>query len=488
MTSQMLEAKRIALFWTGLLCVAVASFCLLHSEILLGDPDLWWHIVTGQGILQTWHVPYTDTYSYTFAGQAWIAKEWLSQVFLALAYNAAGWSGVLVLASLLAAAALGLLHHELGKHLHPTLALVLSVIVAMSMISITIARPHIFTFALLVFFTTRMFRAAEENRSPELWLLALITLWTNLHGSFTISFVVAGFAFLYLIEKHGLKHRTIIGKWILFGIFCPLAALINPYGLEPFLVNKTLLSGIQAMSVIIEWQPFNAQESLFFEGLVLLSIGLIWRTRPQLALSKVLFMLFALHMMLTHIRFIYVYFLLIPIIVAREVALQNPKISIMAYANRTRDNVEKFFIQYYRPIVAAIATLAALAILIPAIKTPFVPPPDRNVTGAFAYIKSHNLKGPVFNAYNLGGPLIMQGVKTYIDGRADQIFQGDFFKKFIATETAGSEKSIDDILQTNKVTWTIFPPAAYQNTYLASLPDWKKTYEDHDAVIYERVN
>lgn len=488
MINNALEAKRLSFFWTGLLCIAVTSFCLLHSEILLGDPDLWWHIVTGQGILQTWHVPFVDTYSYTFTGQPWIAKEWLSQVFLALAFNVAGWNGVIVLASLAAATALGLLHQELCKTLNPTLALIIAVIAAAALIPITIARPHIFTFALLVFFTTHMLRAAEENRAPKFWLLGIVTLWTNLHGSFTLSFAVAGFAFLYLLERHGMRNKSIIGKWILFGLLCPVAALLNPYGLEPFLVNRTLLSGIQAMSVIVEWQPFNAQESLFFECLLLVSLGLIWAAGARYAYSKILFMLFSLHMMLTHIRFIYVYFLLIPIIVAREVALQNPKISAHTYLTQSRDKVENFLVNYGRQLVAAFAVFAALIILAPAAKAPIAPPPDRNIAGAFAYIKSHNLIGPVFNAYNFGGPLIMQGVKTYIDGRADQIFQGDFFKQFIATADPGGEKAMDKILEENKVTWTIFPPKAYQNTYLATLPNWKKTYADNDAVIYERVN
>ncbi len=488
MTIQTLEAKRICLFWTGLLCIGVVAFCALNSEIVLGDPDLWWHIVTGQGILNTWHVPFTDTYSYTFTGQHWIAKEWLSQVFLALAYNLAGWNGVLVLASFAASAASGLLHNELSKNLNPTLALVLCVVVAVAMVEITIARPHIFTFALMVFFTIRMFRAADENRNPELWLLALICLWANLHGSFTFSFAIAGLAFLYFLEKNGFKNRMLIGKWILFGVLCPVAALINPYGLEPFLVNKTLLSGIQAMSVIVEWQPFNAQQSVFFECLLLLSFGLIWAASARYAYSKIFFILFTLHMMLTHIRFIYIYFLLVPIIIAREVALRNPRLSAKTYEAQSRDNVEIFVARFALPIVTGVAFLAALVILGPALKSPFSPPPSRNVTGAFDYIKTHNLNGPVFNAYNLGGPLIMQGVKTYIDGRADQIFQGDFFEQFISTADPGGEKAMDKILESNKVTWTIFPPKAYQNTYLATLPNWRKTYADDNAVIFERVN
>ena len=61
---------------------------------LLADPDIHWHITVGHWILQHGAVPTVDGYSYTFTGQPWIAKEWGSQVLMALAYDAGGWSGV----------------------------------------------------------------------------------------------------------------------------------------------------------------------------------------------------------------------------------------------------------------------------------------------------------------------------------------------------------------------------------------------------------
>src|SRR5438270_10363964 len=71
---------------------------------LLGDPDSHWHVAVGNWILTHGTVPTVDTFSFTFAGQPWIAKEWLSQVLMAGAFNLAGWGGV----TALAAAALGI--------------------------------------------------------------------------------------------------------------------------------------------------------------------------------------------------------------------------------------------------------------------------------------------------------------------------------------------------------------------------------------------
>src|SRR3954470_13965217 len=84
------------------LAVGLALFVALaklNGLPLLVDPDTHWHVTVGQWILQHGAVPTVDTYSFTMTGQPWIAKEWLSQVAMALAYDIGGWGGVVVLAA-----------------------------------------------------------------------------------------------------------------------------------------------------------------------------------------------------------------------------------------------------------------------------------------------------------------------------------------------------------------------------------------------------
>ena len=79
--------------WPLLLGLAVFVFLNNPTGLpLLSDPDTHWHITVGNWILTHGSVPTTDSYSYTFTGQPWIAKEWLSQVLLALAYDIGGWA------------------------------------------------------------------------------------------------------------------------------------------------------------------------------------------------------------------------------------------------------------------------------------------------------------------------------------------------------------------------------------------------------------
>src|ERR1700754_5062370 len=96
------SASRAAWMPSLPLAVGLAVFIALanvNGLPLLADPDSHWHIAVGRWILQHGAVPYVDTYSFTLPGQPWIAKEWLSQVLMAGAYEIGGWAGVVVLAA-----------------------------------------------------------------------------------------------------------------------------------------------------------------------------------------------------------------------------------------------------------------------------------------------------------------------------------------------------------------------------------------------------
>src|SRR5271155_4706167 len=85
----LLETRRVM--------VAILALGLLAmSARRMTDPDVWWHLRTGQLILQNHGVFHTDPYSFTRFGQPWMNHEWLSDVFIFGAYRAAGWGGLIV--------------------------------------------------------------------------------------------------------------------------------------------------------------------------------------------------------------------------------------------------------------------------------------------------------------------------------------------------------------------------------------------------------
>src|SRR5258706_2759317 len=68
------------------------------------DPDLWWHLRTGQWIMEAGHIPHSDSFSFTRAGSPWVSHEWLSEVTFYAIWKFAGAAGLIVFSSLLTTA------------------------------------------------------------------------------------------------------------------------------------------------------------------------------------------------------------------------------------------------------------------------------------------------------------------------------------------------------------------------------------------------
>src|SRR5260370_42463706 len=81
----------------------------------LANPDIGWHIRTGEIILATHSLPRTDPFSSTMQGQPWFAWEWLYDILLGILHRACGLNGVVWLCSLLVAAIFALLLSQLMK-------------------------------------------------------------------------------------------------------------------------------------------------------------------------------------------------------------------------------------------------------------------------------------------------------------------------------------------------------------------------------------
>src|ERR1700694_2493934 len=79
----------------------------------LADPDIGWHIRTGELIVATHSLPRTDPFSSTMQGQPWFAWEWLYDILLGILHQAAGLNGVVWLCALLVGAIFALFLSQL---------------------------------------------------------------------------------------------------------------------------------------------------------------------------------------------------------------------------------------------------------------------------------------------------------------------------------------------------------------------------------------
>src|SRR5438132_1580264 len=85
------------------LAVALVALAALTVRSRFNDPDLWWHLKTGEIIWTTGTIPRVDLVSYTAAGHAWTAHEWLSDFLLYGTWRLGGYFGLMLLLCALAA-------------------------------------------------------------------------------------------------------------------------------------------------------------------------------------------------------------------------------------------------------------------------------------------------------------------------------------------------------------------------------------------------
>jgi len=477
------EAQRSRLILC-LLCACLVAYWLATSAgAMLQDPDSWWQVKVGLDFLENRTFPVVDPYSYTFAGQPWIAKEWLGQVFLALAYRAGGWNGVVTLIIATVSLTVFLMGWFLSAWLKPTLAIALAFAAALLIAPIYTARPHVFTLPIVVVWTAMLFRAAQDERAPPLWLLVLVVLWANLHATFTLSFVIAAFAGLDLLARSGLSKPALLAKWVAFGLLCPVVSLMHPYGVKAILATFTVAYGNEAVPLILEWRAFNAQEQIFQEAVMLLALFGLLVSRLRIGWAKAVFIVFALHVYLTHLRFVYLPFLLIPLVVAVEVARQYPSVSTTTWLAEKRDGLEKLFAGRFYAICGAMAFLLVGAVFVLGSAYQVAPSPKTAASGALVYARDHQLSGNVLNSYNFGGTLIFHGIKTYVDGRTDQLFLGGFTKAEDATGRSDGKPLLEAHLKKYAIGWALLTADDTRIPFFAEL-GWKRAYADDDAVIY----
>src|SRR5712675_2133989 len=88
----------------AMLGALLAGTVFLLKRSFFVDPDMWWHLRTGELILSTHRWATTDPYSYTSFGAPWMSCEWLGDVLFAAVYRMGGLRGMQALLVVLASA------------------------------------------------------------------------------------------------------------------------------------------------------------------------------------------------------------------------------------------------------------------------------------------------------------------------------------------------------------------------------------------------
>ena len=250
-----------------------------------------------------------------------------------------------------------------------------------------------------------------------------------------------------------------------------LATLATPHGIDGLTFPLKVLD-MKTLAVITEWQgpdflkwPPSSLEIALLAGLLVA----FWRG-VRLSAVRALILLGLLHMSLQHVRQEVLLGVVAPLILAEPLgrALGRAEPGTMG-----------------RPMPAPQAALAwslallaiAVRLLVPEVR---VDGPTAPVT-ALAHVPAALRTQPVLNDYDFGGYLIFEGVRPYIDGRADMY--GDAFVADDDQIQRASQSAMDGAIARYHIRWAILSPNRALTTALARTPGWKRTYADKFAVV-----
>lgn len=471
-------AKDLRLFETlpPLLVPALAALVMygvvLFAPQVLYDADTFWHIAAGERMLDTRQVIHTDPFSHTMPGAEWQTHEWLSEILMALAYRAGGWNGVVMLGGLAAGAAAGLLGGWLSRFAPPLTTFVTVTLGFGTLITSLLVRPHIIALPLMALWVIALMLAREKDRSPPLWLAAVMVVWANLHGSYVFGLALIGpFALEALISAPRSRWLEVTWRWGLFGVLALVAALITPHGIEG-LIHPFQLMTMTSLPDIVEWRPTDFSKNKAFEAGLLAALFVGLSRGVHVPIVRLAVLLLLLHMALQHTRHVVVLGVVGPLLLAEPLG--------KALAPHFKGELSKRL----RPILA-LALVAVLGVTAVRFIKPLVRVDGYHAPiSAFEAVPADLRDKPVLNSYGLGGYLIFKGVKVYIDGRADMY--GDAFTKRYLRIARGDAAALDKAIEEFGIEWMFLEKDAILAQRMAKKPGWRKLYGDKVAVVYVR--
>jgi hypothetical protein len=392
--------------------LALAALLLLgwfSREIY--DSEFWWHLKTGQFIVERHSLPVPDPFAYTTAmhppagaGEAVtrhfnLTHEWLSQVLFYAAYRAGSWPAVVLFRSALLtlfSALVGLLAFRRSGSLPRGIAAALAAAAVAA--AFALDRPYLFSFVLLAA------TLAILDSGRRLWLLPpMFLFWANAHGGFVLGWVAVG---AYAAEALWLRwrkgataaHRRL---WIA-GAAAVAVSGLNPNG---FRIVEVLgaYRGSYLTSTLLEWAPPRlALEDAFTLLLVGAVAAMLLAWRRVRLVDWLLFAAFAAAA-LTARRNTFLIALWAPVMIAAYVPWK-PRLPRFAGAAAT--------VLLALALAAGIARGRFFQLRVAEWRFP---------TGAADFLLRHHIAGPIFNTYEYGGYLIWRlwpGQRVFIDGRA----------------------------------------------------------------------
>ena len=484
----------------------------------LADPDIGWHIRTGELMLSTHALPRTDPFSSTMHGQAWFAWEWLYDIALGILYRGCGLNGVVWLCALIVATTFTMLLSQLLKRGTGLLLAIVLMLLAEAAATIHLfARPHIVSwlFVLAWFVTLERWERGDTPQWLPWFFPVSMLLWVNLHGGWVLGFaLLAIYVVAAIVEslradddfaalRSAQRARAI--AWS--GAASAAATLVNPFGWRLHAHIYHYLGDRYLMNRIAEFRSpdFHGWAQRCFAIILLLTLAALSGHRRQIRFSHLLVVLLAVYAGLLSSRNLPVSSMLLvlmigPMLWSSLVSLAD-RPGAWAWIRGNARWVAQFSSRmgaqesslrgYVWPVVSVVAALGICLHggwvgsrhVIDAQFDPKKVPVD-----AVDFLQNEPSREPIFSSDFWGGYLIYRlypSRQVVVDDRHD-LYGSDRIREVLILMQG--EPGWREILETWHIHTILLPVGSTLANLLHQLPeDWRVAYQDDVAVVYETV-
>jgi len=454
------------------------------------DPDVWWHLRTGQLILQTHSIPHVDPFSFTRAGQPWVNHEWLSDVLIYGVYRMTNWAGLIVgFAGVTAAAFLLVFFRSPGR---PYLAALMTIWGAAASAPSWGVRPQMLSLLLASIFLWILDRSADRPRILW-WTVPLTLLWVNLHAGYAIGI---GLLLLYLLgtlldvtfgfatwKAQAARIRTLIAVLVMCLAIVPL----NPNGLRMYSYPFETLRSRAMQAYIAEWfsPDFHQAKYLPLVSMLLVLLVALALSKTRVPPRELLLLAVTTWAALRSVRHIPIFALIAVPILSRLMYGWLETTSWYSRLNRPPGDFQRGKLAFNA--IMLLAFMGFTGIRINSVTSHQAEVESTHFpTKAAAFLSATRPPAPIMNHYNWGGYLIWKvypEYRVFLDGRAD--LYGDA----MMDEFAAMYYLKDDWqkpLRDWQIQTILLPPDAPLITGLRVKGEWQQVYADSQAAILAR--
>lgn len=480
--------------------IFVNLFILFAHPITAFTQDLGRHLLLGKVILQTHTVPKTNMFSYTHPDFQFINTHWFSEVIFYLLFQQFGIVSLLLLTLICSFSAFSITFFYALKKGSLLAVMFVSFLAIGVLGERTNIRPEVFSFLFLASFVTILYYN-RETKTKLVWLLPVIELfWVNIHIYFIIGIIVVG---LFTLD-HILTQRQTLLLWfrkkthfpislttlLLITLLCILVTLCNPYGLYgaiyPFYVFHNYGYTIEEnQNIFFLWEYAQKPIIIFFWVYVFvlfLSLLLTFRrTKPIDWFLAIIFTFLAASAVRNFPLFV------LTTIIPFTIFL-NSLAKMFVFSQKNYIVIKTII---YLMIIVLFSWNSNLNIQKRSFGFSVIP----GIEPATSFFVKNNLKGPIFNNFDIGSYLIFRlypKEKIFVDGRPEAYPASFFQNTYIPMQQ--DEKLFDQQdkkYNFNVIIFSITDQTPWAQTFLRNIvhnQQWQPVYLDEMNIILVKRN